>query len=145
MKRIILAALVFLIAPSITNANQEVISYIKQECNLKMPKLFVNARPFFEKLKNSREAFEAELQKSNWTESQVKSLIALYDSGTEGIKTYCDCQSVKAYLSFPDRVKVLAAKVVAGEQLTPEEQQEYLQSVKSTLPKLINTMAQCMK
>jgi hypothetical protein len=144
-KVIILAVLVFLVAPSAASANQKVVAAMKQKCILQWQTMFIDGRPYFEKLKTSREAFEAEMRKSNVTESEVNALITFFDTGTEGIKAFCDCQSVEMYIRLPDRAKILAAKVVTGEGLTPEEQQEYLKSVNSLRPGSPKDFARCMK
>jgi len=57
-KAVIVAAPVFLVAPSATNANQKVVAAIKQKCILQMQTMFIDGRPYFEKMKTSREVFE---------------------------------------------------------------------------------------
>ena len=85
------------------------------------------------------------MRRSNVTESEMNSFVAFFDGGTEGIKAYCDCQSVELYLRLPDRAKIFAAKVVAGEELTPEEQQEYLGSVTSLERGTTKDIIRCIK
>jgi hypothetical protein len=49
-KAVIVAAPVFLVAPSATNANQKVVAAIKQKCILQMQTMFIDGRPHFSRI-----------------------------------------------------------------------------------------------
>ena len=60
-KAVIVAAPVFLVAPSATNTNPKVVAATKQKCILQMQTMFIDGRPYFETMKTSREAFKGEI------------------------------------------------------------------------------------
>ena len=60
-KAVIVAALVFLVAPSATNTNPKVVAATKQKCILQMQTMFIVGRPYFETMKTSREVFKGEI------------------------------------------------------------------------------------
>ena len=60
-KAVIVAAPVYLVAPSATNMNPKVVAATKQKCILQMQTMFIDGRPYFETMKTSREVFKGEI------------------------------------------------------------------------------------
>lgn len=124
MRVLVIAVLAFLIIPSTAKSNQNVIAAMNIKCIAKMQIASIDGRPYLNKLKKSRQAREDAMLQNGITEEQVYAMVALFEGGIRSFKEYCECQSVEVYLRLPDPIKLLAAKVVAGEEFTPEEREE---------------------
>ncbi len=137
--------LIVILAPTYSIASPKVLASMNQRCIIQYQSMMLDGRPYFENMKASRKAFEAEMRKSRSTEAETNAIIKLYDGGSSAVKSFCECQSQAMYGRMSERVKELANRIVEGGSINKNEQQEYLKEATSLARDPRKEMLRCLQ